>query len=69
MLPKHSIEIVIQPDGSFEAAVLGVEGSACSEISKFLDELGDVTEDRKTTDYYKKPSQATIKVGGGGYGR
>jgi hypothetical protein len=40
-----------------------VTGSACSDISKFLDQLGVVEEDRKTADFFRPAKQGvTIKA-------
>lgn len=65
MLPKpHIIEIEIGPDGKLSSTVIGVEGQDCTNISKWLDEIGTVEVDHKTSDYYRKPKQ-TVKIGGG----
>ena len=53
----HEIEIVIDLSGDFEATVLGITGTACSDISAFLDQLGEVTEDRKLPPYYQTHKQ------------
>jgi hypothetical protein len=58
MEPKHSIFIEIDESGKVQATVQGVTGQACSNISKFLDSLGTVQEDRHTDDYWKKPKQS-----------
>ena len=67
MLPTkrtpHKIEVEISEEGVISSEVKGVEGIACEEISKWLDSLGDVTHDSKTSDYHKKPKQH-IKTGG-----
>ncbi len=59
--PPHEIEIVIDLEGNFEATVLGITGTACEGISAFLDELGEVTIDQHTLDYFGDPKQ-TIKI-------
>jgi len=56
--PKHTIEISIDEEGKITSEVKGVTGQACSNISKFLDSLGTVQEDRHTDDYWKKPKQS-----------
>lgn len=62
--PKHTIDICINEFGKVEATVQGVTGTACSDISKFLDALGKVEEDKHTSDYFKKPGQGvTISSG------
>lgn len=54
---KHEIDISIDEIGHITATVGGVSGQACSDISKWLDQIGVVTEDRHTQDYYKSPDQ------------
>lgn len=57
---SHTILIEITPQGDFSAEVNGVQGPQCSDISKWLDSLGNVELDEKTPDYYKKGKQ-TVK--------
>ena len=58
----HTIEIVITPEGEVKSTVKGVKGTACHEISKWLDDLGKVTHDSKTPDYYQGIQQVgTVK--------
>lgn len=54
------IKIKILEDGKVVAEVHGVDGPTCVEISKFLESLGEVTEDRHTPDYYKPDWQGVI---------
>lgn len=49
----HTLIVEINPDGTVTGEVKGVTGKSCSDISKWLDELGDVKEDRHTADWYK----------------
>ena len=58
----HEIEIEIDADGKVTGTVLGVSGSACTDISKFLDELGEVVEDRHTQDYFRPPARRNLTV-------
>jgi len=53
----HQIVIKINPDGSIAGEVKGAAGPKCTLLSKWLDELGKVTEDRKTSDFYKPDGQ------------
>lgn len=57
MNPKHTIEITIDEAGNITGIVQGVQGKSCSDISKFLDTMGVVKEDRHTDDYHKTPKQ------------
>ncbi len=59
--PSHKIKVEIDTQGNIHAEVQGVEGNLCELLSAFLREMGDVIEDRKTSDYYKIPKQ-TIKT-------
>jgi hypothetical protein len=58
----HEIVIEIDEMGNFTAEVLGITGTACTEISAFLDQLGEVIEHNHTADFYRGPKQKiTIK--------
>jgi hypothetical protein len=60
--PAHTIEITITPEGEVKSTVKGVKGVACHEISKWLDDLGKVTHDSKTPDFFQGVQQVgTIK--------
>ncbi len=56
----HEIVILINPDGKIESTVNGVEGPTCSELTKWLEELGVVEVDSKTDDFRKQPKQAIL---------
>ncbi len=56
-----TIDIVISEDGQITGTVHGVTGPSCSDISKWLDSLGEVVEDKHTPDYYQT-NQQTVKV-------
>jgi len=53
-MQSFTIEITIDEEGQTTGEVKGVQGPSCSDISKFLDELGEVVEDRPTPDYYRQ---------------
>jgi hypothetical protein len=60
--PKHEIIIEILPDGKITGEVKGIEGQHCAPLSEWLDELGEVLEDKKTPDYHKQTRRTvTIK--------
>ncbi len=56
MNKPHVIEITITPEGKIIGEVKGVAGPACAPLSQWLDELGQVLDDRPTPDY-RKPDQ------------
>jgi hypothetical protein len=55
----HEITIIIDADGHIESTVGGVEGPACAELTKWLEELGTVEIDSQTADFRKLPRQTT----------
>lgn len=58
----HTIVITVQPDGKVVGEVKGVQGPSCTTLSAWLDELGEVEEDRHTPDYHRRPAQ-TVRTG------
>ncbi len=57
------IVVKIAPDGKVTSEVFGVKGAACTDLTKFLDKLGKVTDDQHTPDFYEQADQQ-IGVGG-----
>lgn len=49
----HTIDVTITEDGEVKATVQGVAGPACEDLSRFLDQLGKVVEDKPTPDFYQ----------------
>ncbi len=66
--PPHTIKIEISPEGEVKATVQGVKGAACTDISKFLDELGNVIEDQATAEMYEQPTSTSPYATVGGLG-
>ena len=58
----HEIVLEIDQDGKISSTVHGVDGPACTELTKWLEELGVVEVDSPTADYRKLPRQG-ITVG------
>jgi len=50
----HTIRVEIDEDGNVAARVEGIQGPACGDISKFLDDLGTVTRDEATGEMYQE---------------
>lgn len=59
------ITFTVAPDGTVTSVVNGVAGPKCTDLTKFLDALGQVTEDRKTSEFYQPVINTGLKVGGG----
>ena len=63
-MAKHEIIVDIDTEGNIKGEVQGISGPHCGELSKWLDELGNVTEDKKTGDYFKGDGQHVSIKGG-----
>lgn len=61
-MPKHTIEVEINEEGRIVSEAKGVKGKSCSELTKWLDALGRVEVDKKTSDYFKDDNQ-TVRIG------
>jgi hypothetical protein len=53
----HEIDIDIKPDGTFSFGVKGVKGKKCKELTKFLEELGDIMNQDNTSEFYQDEVQ------------
>ncbi len=53
------IDITITEDGGIESEVFGTIGPECDTLAEFLQELGDVEEERKPEYYRRKQATAT----------
>jgi len=65
MAEEYRIVVKIGKDGVLQATVLGIEGLACGEVSKWLDSMGDVLLDAPTEDMQLEESvreSQTIKT-------
>lgn len=61
---KHSIVITIDKEGNIQGKVEGVAGKSCGTLSSWLEELGTVTYDGVTPDWYK-PDGAKVEITAG----
>lgn len=53
-MQAFTVEVIITEDGEIQGEVQGVSGSICEKLSAFLDEAGDVVEDRKKPEYNRR---------------
>lgn len=60
----ETIEVVIAADGSLSYTVKGVKGSGCKALTKLIDNLGTVTDTKKTSEFCALPVGQTQKQGG-----
>lgn len=60
MSKPYEIHVTIMPDGKVVSEVKGVQGPACTDLTKFLENLGVVEVDRHTDDYRKQPQQGLV---------
>lgn len=49
---SQEIEFTITPDGKISAKVVGVQGESCVGMLDVLDNLGTVTAEAHTADFY-----------------
>jgi predicted nucleotidyltransferase len=49
-----TIEVIITEDGEIQGEVQGTQGPVCEKLSEFLDEAGEVVEDRKKPEYHRR---------------
>ena len=64
-MKEQRINSTINEDGSLDLKTDGIKGEAClSEVEELLDELADITEVKKTDEYYQKVnvSQKNINI-------
>lgn len=60
----YTVEVIITEDGEIQGEVQGVQGAICEKLSEFLDEAGEVVEDRKKPEYHRRETVgARIRAG------
>ncbi len=62
---QQEITVTIDDQGNITAQIEGVAGPACKDVSAFLKEMGEVTVDEETSDFYKQPVVDTAYQTGG----
>ena len=62
-MEQHDIEIRIAPDGEVTVSVKGAKGKACLQYAEFLRKVvGEVKDQRYTSEYYEPEGKAGIDV-------
>lgn len=59
-MQPHTIKVTITPEGKVVTEVQGVKGPACEDLTRFLDALGPMVEDRPTAAYYEPDLDAQV---------
>ncbi len=60
---KYQIIIEIAEDGSIKLETKGMKGPTCdNELKPIIKELGEVKEQKKTSEYYEKSNVTTNKT-------
>lgn len=60
MAGKQELNIVITKDGEVKIEVTGINGKKCLKETDFLtDDIGEITSQEKTSDFYKEENQDT----------
>ena len=58
------LEIRIAPDGQVSINVLGAQGTACLDLTEFLEKaVGEVTDRSHKSEYYQSQTQSQNQVG------
>lgn len=55
----HTITLTLDEQGQLVAKVEGIKGPACTDVTKWLQKLGEVTHDENTAEYH----EAAVGVG------
>jgi hypothetical protein len=56
------IEVIVSPSGAVEITVSGCAGPSCADLTKAMEQaLGQVTQDRKTPEYYLRQEARRVQ--------
>ncbi len=59
----ETLEFVIYPDGRVKELVTGIVGTSCAEVTAAIEaQLGDVTTQQKTSEFFAQPVQNSTTV-------
>ena len=54
----ETLEFVIYPDGRVKELVTGIVGKSCAEVTAAIEaQLGEVTTQQKTSEFFAQPTQ------------
>jgi len=51
---RKEIHFEISPEGEIQFTVKGIRGKGCEAVAQALNELGEVTGEEKTSEYYQQ---------------
>lgn len=61
MAGKSELDVEISPAGEVKIHIRGIKGQRCLELMKKIEkELGSVSEQKPTSEYYEQPEEARI---------
>ena len=52
-LQQQTVKVEIGPDGTMTYSVEGVKGESCTDLTAFLDDMGDAAQLCKTDEFYE----------------
>ena len=59
----ETLEFVIYPDGRVKEMVTGIVGTSCAAVTAAIEaQLGEVTAQENTSEYYAQPVTVTSQV-------
>ena len=53
----HTIRVTLKTDGKVESVVEGVKGPSCEDLLRWMEQLGTVTHEEKTAEYFQSDEQ------------
>lgn len=61
MNEPEKIVVRIKADGTTECKVSGVKGRSCTDLTKFLEQLGQATTE-VTNEFYEEPGEERLEI-------
>jgi len=59
----ETLEFVIYPDGRVKELVTGIVGASCAEVTAAIEaQLGEVTTQKKTSEFFSQPIQQSTST-------